>query len=60
MEDYADRGVRRLRASVDTRDQEPAKLSFQEMSLDSLGQRRRGRQDAGSADQDGTQPQDRD
>ena len=33
LDDNADRGMRRLRTSVDTRNGEPAELSFQKMPL---------------------------
>jgi hypothetical protein len=60
LDENADRRMRRLRAQVDTGDREPAKLPVQEMPLDSLGQGRRGRQDARSQNQDGSQSQDHD
>ena len=52
LEDNAGRGLRRVRASVDTGDSEPVKLPPEEMSLNVVEQGRRGRQDAGSTDQD--------
>lgn len=50
--------LRRLRASLDTGEKESEKLPAKGMSIYVVEQRRRGRQDAGSADQSGTEPQD--
>ncbi len=49
--------MRRVRAQVDTGDREPAQLSVEEVSLNALGQGRRGRQDSGGENQGGAQPQ---
>ena len=40
LEDNASRSLRRLRASVDTRNGEPAELPVEEVPLDPVGQRR--------------------
>ena len=45
MEDNAGRRLRRLRASVDTRNREPAKLPLQEVPLNLVEQGRDRRQD---------------
>jgi hypothetical protein len=42
---------------MDTGVRKPAKLPFEEMSLNALGQRRRRRQDSGRENQGGAQPQ---
>ena len=41
LDDNAGRGLRRVRASVDTRNWKPAKLPVEEVSLNVVGQRRR-------------------
>jgi len=41
LDENADRGMRRLRAQMDTGDREPAELPVEEVPLDSVGQRRR-------------------
>jgi hypothetical protein len=40
LDDNADRGMRRLRTSVDTRNGEPAELSVKAVSLNIVEQRR--------------------
>ena len=58
LENHAGCRLRCLRAQVDTGEREPAKLPLQEVPLNPVGQRWRGRQDSGGADQDGSEPQD--
>jgi len=56
LEDNGSRRMRRLRASLDTRDQGAAELPKQKVSFHVLEQRRRGRQDMGSVNQGTAQP----
>src|ERR1700757_1150959 len=56
VENDAGRCLRRMRASVDTRNGEPAELPVEEVPLDPMGQRWGRWQDAGGADQGGAQP----
>jgi hypothetical protein len=46
-----------MRAQVDTRDGEPAKLPIKEVPLNPLEQGRRGRQDSGGENHGWAQPQ---
>ena len=59
MDENAGGRVRRLRASLDTGDQESAELPLEEVPLNPVGQGRRRRQDAGGADQSWAKPQER-
>jgi hypothetical protein len=55
LEDNSSRRLRRLRAPVDTGEQESAKLPIEGMPLNSLGPRRCGRQNTRSPNQSGSE-----
>jgi hypothetical protein len=58
MDENAGRRLRRMRASLDTGEQESAELPFEKVSLNFVEQGRHRRQNEASTDQHRAQPQD--